>query len=152
MTPAQQSMGSRLRGPASYPFIYIFISAPFITKTGSILLGVLSPIFFFVWSFSEQIFPRGGGKEGCGRFVFNVLFTLFLAICQDNASSCAWFRFFWCSFAPSSCRRTCNRCPWSHKVTAMIETDAVSEAHAHSKFLPKHSFNTVLKYTVLKPL
>ena len=35
--------------------------------------------FFFVWSFSEQIFPRGGGKEGCGRFVFNVLFTLFFS-------------------------------------------------------------------------
>ena len=32
----------------------------------------------------------------------------------------------------------------------MIDTDAVSEAHAHSKFLAKHSFNTLLKYTVLK--
>ncbi|KAM7433982.1 hypothetical protein ABFA07_015866 [Porites harrisoni] len=33
------------------------------------------------------------------------------AICQDTASSCAWLRFFWCRFAPSSCLRTCNRCP-----------------------------------------
>ena len=63
MTPAQQSMGSRFRGPASYPFIYIFISAPFIAKTGSILLGVLSPIFFSFGPFLIKSFPGGEGKK-----------------------------------------------------------------------------------------
>ena len=96
-------MGSRLQ-PEVHPLTLlftIFISAPFIAKTGSILVGVLSPIFVFVLSFSDQIFPRGGGKEGCGRFVFNVLFTIFLlAICQDIIFSCAWLSFFWCYFAP----------------------------------------------------
>ena len=48
-------------------------------------LTVLFPISF-VWSFSDQIFPKSGGKEGCGRFAFNFLFTPFLlAICQDMA-------------------------------------------------------------------
>ena len=74
-------MGSRLQPEVQHLTLLftIFISAPFFAKTGNVLLDVLSPIFFFVWSFSDQTFPRGGGKEGCGTIVFNVLFTLFFS-------------------------------------------------------------------------
>ena len=65
MTPARQNMGSRLQ-PEVQPLTLlftIFISAPVIAKTWSILLGVLSKIFFSFGPFLVKSFPGAEGKK-----------------------------------------------------------------------------------------
>lgn len=67
--------------------------------------------FFSFDPFLIKSFSGAEGKKAAEDLSLTFFFLFFLAICQDSALSCAQLSFFWCSLAPSSCQRTCNRCP-----------------------------------------